>query len=322
MVDIDELLAKTLADEASPEEAAQVQAWLEAAPENRQYFSGLQWLWGSASQAQAPLSRPVDAEAALQKVKAGIANAAAPTRPQAKIVPLRRWTAIAAAVAALVAAVYFLRPAAPVAPVEIAATTTVLADTLTDGSIVTLNKRSGLTAQLGRRERRVRLRGEAHFAVAPDAAKPFVVAVQQLEIRVLGTRFNVDNLSDARITTVTVEEGRVEMRIGSEALELTAGQQAVYDGVSLRRTDRIDPNAAAYRDRKFVFDSTPLREVAIQLTEVYGIPVELAPTLLDCELSTRFNNLPLDEVLNIIADSFVIQIIREADRIILKGTCM
>ena len=65
--------------------------------------------------------------------------------------------------------------------------------TLTDGTVVELNSGSKLEypAAFSRKERRVRIEGEAMFDVAKDAGKPFFVETFAYDVKVLGTKFNV-----------------------------------------------------------------------------------------------------------------------------------
>ncbi len=86
-----------------------------------------------------------------------------------------------------------------------------LTATLDDGSTIQLNTDTRIELQYSSRERTVRLqRGEAHFAVAPDAERPFVVVAGSGVVRAVGTEFNV-YLSDGNQTEVTVTEGIVEI---------------------------------------------------------------------------------------------------------------
>lgn len=81
---------------------------------------------------------------------------------------------------------------------------------LPDGSVVRLNAGSEVQVSLGPRERRVQLvRGEASFAVAKDPGRPFVVRVGGVDVRAVGTAFNVRWSPEA--IEVLVTEGRVRL---------------------------------------------------------------------------------------------------------------
>lgn len=76
----------------------------------------------------------------------------------------------------------------------------------------------------------------------------------------------------------------------------------------------------AYKTRVFSFDNTNLGSVIEQLNEVYETNISLKnKDLANCPLTTNFNNLPLDQILEIIAESFSLSIERGQDTIALDG---
>jgi len=118
-----------------------------------------------------------------------------------------------AAVAATLA-LLFVRPASPA---DSAATSAAAPRqlTLADGSVVHLNTGSAIRTRFTAGERRVELvRGEAHFAVAKDPARPFVVHAGNLDVRAVGTAFNVQLQSAA--VDVLVTEGTVQLGAAAE----------------------------------------------------------------------------------------------------------
>lgn len=316
--DIDTLLAKQLAGEATPEEKTTVTAWLAESAEHAQYFAQLEQLWEDADPPE--LVQQVDIEAALTKVKAQLNPLQAVRGGRRKI----EWLlASAAAVAALLLVVlFFVLPRSQ--SVELAATDAVRSDTLTDGSVVALNRASSLTvaADFGRRERRMRLRGAGHFAVAPDREKPFVVEVQQLEVRVVGTEFTVDDRRQPGEVVVSVVSGVVELRSAAQTERLQAGEQASYEVATGRilRATQPDPNADAWRSRRFAFEATPLGEVVRQLETVYGVTITLQnPALARCPLTARYAGLEPERILELIADTFSLTLRRTAGQFVLDG---
>ncbi len=87
---------------------------------------------------------------------------------------------------------------------------------LADGSVLELNAASEVRVVLAPAERRVALvRGEAHFTVAPDPARPFVVSAAGVAVRAVGTAFNVRLAADA--VEVLVTEGKVAVLDRPEA---------------------------------------------------------------------------------------------------------
>ena len=314
---IDELLAKHLAGECSDEETAVVGRWLAESPDHRKYLADLEWLWERSPAGLTPPAREVDTEAALQQVKKRLS--APPLRWQRGSF----WMRAAAVLLGVAAAVYWwsVEPE----PIHIAATDSALSDTLSDGSVVTLERASGLTLAAGfnRRERRIRLQGEAYFQVARDTTRPFVVEVQDLEVKVVGTAFYVDNVTDPSKVTVYVTEGKVLLLHQGQSLLLTPGMQATYD--QRRRTltrDATPPDQGlpANSHRMLRFDATPLRIVLQKINSAYGTRISLKnPSLENCILTARYNNLPLERVLELIADSFPFTVEKTADGYVIDG---
>ncbi|MBP7140938.1 MAG: FecR domain-containing protein [Opitutaceae bacterium] len=130
----------------------------------------------------------------------------------------RLWLwSIGLAAAAAVTVGLFLRTPPPVSAPEAAPKNYLHVNerlALPDGSRVELKDGSRLVVQYSDAERRVRLMGgEAHFSVWKDAARPFVVEASGIEVRAVGTAFNV-RLGDQAVE-VLVTEGRVKVAQGS-----------------------------------------------------------------------------------------------------------
>ena len=319
--DIDVLLAKQLAGEANADELKVVESWLAESSENRAYFDGLKRLWQEAPQVRTGPEWEVDTEAALKKVKSDIQRGQF-TQLQGK--RSYRWMRAAAVLALMLAALWFLQEPETIPVQEIASSSRIVTDTLNDGSVVVLNRNSGLriAENFNRKERRMRLSGEAYFQVAHDSIRPFVVEAEQLEITVVGTEFNVENKVSEGKVTVSVTSGKVLLKSSAQSALLLANEQAIFDITSkkIERIQKPSPNVLAYKTRVFSFDNTNLGSVIEQLNEVYETNISLKnKDLANCPLTTNFNNLPLDQILEIIAESFSLSIERGQDTIALDG---
>ncbi len=211
---------------------------------------------------------------------------AAPPRPAS---PERRWlrpafaaTGLAAALA-LAAATWWPRAGALPSPRAYATSAGGFERAvLEDGSVVELNGNSELRVDLRAAERRVTLvRGEAHFSVAPDAARPFLVAAGAVSVRAVGTAFNVRLAAES--VEVLVTEGRVALArpaagpsLAAPATIVAAHERIVVPaaggtGAAVLGTpvvERVAPEvvraALAWQERRLVFAETPLREVVAQ----------------------------------------------------------
>ena len=156
---------------------------------------------------------------------------------------------------------------------------------LPDGSIVQVNTDSEVAVQYTATERRVRLvRGEAHFTVAKNPDRPFIVSAGQVAVRAVGTAFNV-RLRPAAVE-VLVTEGKVQVndsvqggsllmpQAGAETPLLVANERAVIptQAVTGRAAAAVTPvapaeigRALAWQERRLEFYDVPLREVVAEL---------------------------------------------------------
>ena len=315
---IDERLAKYLAGECTPGEQEEVARWLAESPVHQKYLDELKWLWEHASGGRTAPPREVDTEKALQQVKNRLRTPGA-----SPVLRIQKgfWLRAAAVFVLAAAAVYWWTQWDAPAPVRIAATGAALTDTLSDGTVLQLAQQSGITLARGfnGRERRLRLQGEAFFQVAHDTTRPFIVEVQDMEVQVVGTAFSVDEAAEPGKVTVTVTEGKVRVSHKGQALLLGPGEQAAYDRAagSLTRGTAAPEQSGS---RLFRFDATPLETVVSQVNRAYGANIILKNKNLEqCRLTATYNNLSFDRVLELIADSFSLKIVKTKEGYVLEG---
>ena len=147
---------------------------------------------------------------------------------------------------------------------------------LADGSKVYLNSESEIRYPtfFAGGERRVYLKGEAFFEVTSDTSRPFIVNVGEMDVRVLGTRFNVNAYVPERAIRTTLVSGKVRVsdREDKAAVVLEPGQQAVWkkNGLTMREVDALA--VSAWVDGKFYFEEgMTLEEITEQLQRWYDI---------------------------------------------------
>jgi transmembrane sensor len=158
--------------------------------------------------------------------------------------------------------------------------------TLADGSVVTLNTNTIVEMDLSRHFRDVHLRkGEAHFEVAHDRSRPFLVHAGDAVVRAVGTEFEV-RLHTNQHVDVLVNEGRVEVQaevpgpqiqpVGARGVASTvavvhavsAGER-FSTGTADHPVTPISPaqlsSELAWRDGAIVFDSEPLSRAVVEI---------------------------------------------------------
>ncbi|HEY4207658.1 MAG TPA: FecR domain-containing protein [Puia sp.] len=148
---------------------------------------------------------------------------------------------------------------------------------LPDGSKVWLNSSSSLrfpTVFKGK-QRSVELSGEGYFEIAKNAAMPFSVKVNGMQVRVLGTHFNTMAYPDEKTINTTLLEGAVEVSSGDLSKRLAPGQQAALNnaGHQLAVGQADIQKAVAWKNGLFEFDHTDLATIMRQLARWYDIEI-------------------------------------------------
>lgn len=148
---------------------------------------------------------------------------------------------------------------------------------LQDGTIVQLNSGSHLQypKSFGLFSRNVKLSGEGYFSVAKENARPFVVNLNEIKVRVTGTKFNVKAYPDDYKITVALEEGSVNIADKSNHIyPLRVGQNAEYDRSSGTCTVSVAEDMTvhtAWRTKSLNFYRTPLKEILKTLERQYEV---------------------------------------------------
>lgn len=147
--------------------------------------------------------------------------------------------------------------------------------TLSDGSKVWLNAASSLTypnAFVGN-ERKVTLRGEGYFEVAHNAAKPFHVMVNDIDVAVLGTHFNINSYEGEPALRTTLLEGKVVVKKGTQQATLKPGQQAeITNNININNDVDIE-EVIAWKNGVFVFNNTNIETILRQVARWYDVDV-------------------------------------------------
>ena len=144
---------------------------------------------------------------------------------------------------------------------------------LADGSEVWVNSQSELEfpSRFTGNERRVKLRGEAYFEITKNVDMPFIVEVQDKEIRVLGTSFNVSDYANIFVTTLV--SGNVQVNTKHQDYVLDPSMQIQVEGEKVS-VDRVDVKEfTAWKDGLFVFKKRRLQEVMDILSRWYDVDV-------------------------------------------------
>ena len=317
---MDELLVKYLADEATSPEQEMVEAWLSSSEANRHYFQHFQLIWEESRQLAVAIT--VDENKAWQKFQRRVKKEEANKTVNSRF----GWWRIAASIVIIAGIAWFTstilnKGNKTTETVSIASIDEVKKDTLPDGSIATLNKHTTLSypASFKGKTRKVKLKGEAFFNVEPDKEKPFIIDVNDVQVKVVGTSFNVRSYND--ITEVIVETGIVQVTKGGETIELKAGERTFLNQTNSVATREISEDKLYnyYISKTFVCDNTPLWKLVEKLNEAYGANIRIErEELRKLPLTVTFDEESLDTILNIISQTLMVKVSRNDNEIILR----
>jgi ferric-dicitrate binding protein FerR (iron transport regulator) len=328
---IAQLIARKLSGEASPEEITELDGLLKEHPEDAYFLSILMDYW------TAPVSSITGEDADEEAHFRHILNAAASDAPEPEPVfersrshYIRNMLAIAAAVTGLIffSWWYVNRSGSDSAVPEAARIETVAKPgaksrlLLPDGSVVWLNSGSRISypANFTDSLREVELEGEAYFDVAKNAGHPFTVRTRDIDIKVLGTVFNVKCYPDEDKTEATLVSGLVQVsKKGGEVLLLHPHEKVVVNRELVRisadkgiaapgnmTVEHLKKNATdtamaetAWVYNKLVFDGEDFREIAHEMERWYNVKISIHDsTVARYRFHARFENENVTEVLS------------------------
>ena len=177
---------------------------------------------------------------------------------------------------------------------------------LSDGSHVTLYPESKVVcaADFGRKDRKTSLYGRAFYDIAHDTEKPFHISVDGLDVRVVGTSFDLDARDEEVILNVT--DGKVSLSSDAlpEEVLVAKGSRAVYDResgeISIIPADVEE--AAVWASDKITFKDEKIGIVCKRLSDWYGLDIIPSEKLSDSgSLSFTVTDESVDVILSIIA---------------------
>lgn len=321
------LLTRKIAGEASPEELAELEKLVQQHPEWQYALQNLEDIWNShpptdlteeedaylihlhrMQEKNIPFSKKEEEDAAVFEMEAPRSN------------KRRRlaWITAGIAVAASVAAIFFFKPGTGNKK-EIASineiSTRLGSKTriqLPDGSIVWLNAGSKLIydKDFGKEERPVTLSGEGFFDVVRDPSKPFIVRTTNIEVRVLGTVFNVKAYPEDKSSETSLIHGSLEVSIKSrprDKIILSSNEKLVVENKTLIPKDSLSDdkelpvmslnqikhnpldnsvNETQWIDNKLVFDNEPFADIAVKMERWFGVEIEITDSSLAAKRMT------------------------------------
>lgn len=181
---------------------------------------------------------------------------------------------------------------------------------LPDGTVAWLNSGSTLKYNnlYGKKNREVLLTGEGYFEVTKDKSKPFLVYTNNIEIKVLGTVFNVRSYLNDPTVEVNLLEGKVDISImnnsNSGKVTLLPNEKMVFDkkSNSMLSSSAEVAKSAQWTIGKLCFVDASLKEIANDLERKYDVQITIETDEIKNEIFSGSLDLnqPLNEILEYI----------------------
>ncbi|MFN8206552.1 MAG: FecR domain-containing protein [Bacteroidales bacterium] len=195
---------------------------------------------------------------------------------------------------------------------------------LPDGSTVWLNAGSRLdySSRFGKKLREVNLKGEAFFAVQPDADHPFIVHASEVRIRVLGTRFNLLAYPGENAIETTLESGKIEYSDPhNPPIDIVPGQQVVFTPSDKKVTVREvnSEQISSWHNNQLKFRNDSLGFVLRKMEHWYGCRFKVPDTdLLSLHFTATIQNESIEQVLDLLSESIDITYKRDGNLITIR----
>lgn len=175
---------------------------------------------------------------------------------------------------------------------------------LPDNSVVWLNSGTKITYNNGFAvdNRKINLAGQAFFQVTKNNKLPLQVLCQGLEVKVLGTRFDVSAYPDDKNISVVLESGKVELlneKIKSFRHQLEPGEMAQFNLLSgnLSSGKVKTENFTSWKEGLLIFRDEPMAEVIPKLKRRYNIDIEVSqPEIYKSLFTATIKNETLEEI--------------------------
>lgn len=180
---------------------------------------------------------------------------------------------------------------------------------LADKTVVSINSGSELKYLSNNnhsKNRIIHLKGEAYFNVTKNKEKPFIVRTRDLNVKVLGTKFNVSSYQNEEITSVVLEEGSVSLNKSSEKLNFKNGivikpsqkAQLQYDKFLVNNV--AVKKYVAWKKRQLQFKNDRFKDIIKELERFYNITIEIdSSSINEVRYTGHFTTESITEVLTV-----------------------
>jgi len=328
-----DLITRHLAGELNPGEVQELADWVSLYPDNFKIFEVYSKTWDTIE--KDTIEKNVNINEEWEKIRLRLKHSEPAkdnnvkifrTGPAKKIfLPFLKIAAILIIVAIASLTIYFFT--GPGREKTLIATGDYLEKNLSDGTNITMSSGSKLVypEKFGRHERKVKLSGEAYFNVQHDSKKPFIIATDDVRIKVLGTSFYVNTKASKGNIEVVLTTGKLAIfykNKSSAIVVLNPGEKAIVNkntGI-IKKKQNDDLDYMSWKNKKIVFFNNTLSDIITVLNRVYRTNIIIKDNkLINCRLTASFDNQTLESVLNVIKKTLEINVKQTETCIELSG---
>ena len=314
----DILLARYFGGVCTKQEMDELELWIAASAHNQHEFDDMTKLYEQMSTISQPIPK-TNAKEAKSKFLAHISQ----TENKAKTTTIntnksisfnKKWLSIAAvAIIAIGISIAFVKFEPSEYEVVLATTTVVKADSLPDNTKVALSENSKISysSNYGKKERKIKLEGEATFEVGHAGNGTLQISAQETFIEDIGTVFTVKALPESNFVSVKVSKGQVRFFTKSnEGIMLAANETGIYDKQT--KTFKIETNkldTLVANGLHVQFQGMILKDVFNIISKAYKVKINFEqPEIAKRKITVNFDGEDLNLVLQIIAETLDLKI--------------
>ena len=195
--------------------------------------------------------------------------------------------------------------------------------TFADGTRLWVNSGSKVVypVKFAKEKREIFAEGEIYLHVSRDEQKPFIVKTHQMDIKVLGTQFNVTAYENEANMQVVLVSGKVEVNLDKCKNVLAPNQMFSYDSkIHKGKITTVDTDDyVAWKDGYYQFHQQPLKEIVKKLSRYYGVRIYCKEPADKLSCSGKLDlKESLDEMMKALKEAAPIQIENKYESIEIK----
>ena len=308
---MDELIIRSLQGRTSQSDERRLAEWCGESPLRAQHYSHVRRLWelgqvldAGAADEPTPTIQELERQ---ENERPAVISLPLPSVPHDRFLWVRHAWKVAALFLLGFAVRHFIPEGEDSIALGAAEFVTGISETVTvtlgDGTLVRLAPESRLRLTGATTDREVWLDGHAYFAVTQQEGRPFRVHTHAGDAVVLGTRFDLE-AQEGELRLLVVE-GKVELATRGKRVAIKANEMSNVVGSAAPTLEKVDreyvQSSLLWMGNFLVFENTPLRQAAQELSLQYDIPIEvLDSTLAEETVYGWFADEELEDVLNVV----------------------